>query len=85
MKGSRLRVYRSALKHDVSREDIMHVLAHKRLEMFYREPSSWLVIGVDRAGRFIEVIYDLEQGNQFVFHAMKLRKAWYRLLDQRRK
>jgi hypothetical protein len=66
----------SAFKHDITREQILHVLTETAV---YDEPlpgniPAWLVLGDDPAGVPLEVIVgeDLTSGLAVCFHAMPL-------------
>ena len=46
------------------------------------EPERWLVIGSNRAGKFLElVVLTTAEGGQLVIHAMPLRPKYRRLLE----
>ncbi len=47
------------------------------------DPDRWLVIGPDRAANLLEVVVLLTaEGTEMIIHAMPLRAAYRRLLDQ---
>ena len=68
----------SAFRHNISREDIRHALKTKvyaaAMDGF---PEKYAVIGFDRAGNPLEIIYNPVNDNTInIFHAMKLRKSF---------
>ena len=75
----------SALRHDVVPEDILHALEHAVLiDEIGDDPLRWLVLGPDRAARFLElVVLDRPQGPA-VIHAMPMRTQYEQLLKKRR-
>ena len=75
----------SALRHDVAPDDILHALEHAVvLEEIGDDPIRWLVLGPDRATRFLElVVLDRPQGPA-VIHAMPMRTKYEQLLKKRR-
>jgi len=47
------------------------------------DPDRWLVVGPDRAANLLEVIVLLtDEGTEMIIHAMPLRAAYRRLLEQ---
>ena len=76
-------VLRSAFRHGVDPADIHHVL-HNALvaEEVGEDPVRYLVLGADRAGRFLElVVMDRPQGPA-VIHAMPMRAKYRSLLPK---
>lgn len=73
-------VLRSALRHSIGPEDIQHALRHALVvEEIDEDPTRYLVLGADRAGKLLElVVLDRPQGPA-VMHAMAMR-AKYRIL-----
>jgi hypothetical protein len=73
-------VLRSALRHGVRPEDIQHVLRNALVvEEINEDPTRYLVLGADQAGKLLElVVMDRPQGPA-VMHAMAMR-AKYRIL-----
>lgn len=81
--GSRMIVAPSALKHGISAEDAMAaakaVLAGGPLDD--ENPQRELRIGLDNAGRLLEVVVLLwDDGEVEIIHAMKARAAYRRLI-----
>ena len=78
-------VLRSALRHDVEPEDIQHVVRNAVVvEEIAEDPDGYLLLGADRAGRFLElVVMDRPQGPA-VIHAMPMRAKYRTLLQKGR-
>ena len=76
----------SARKHEVDDEDLLHALRNppRVIDQDDRDPSRVLVIGVDRAGRLLEVVVLRPGSAPLVIHGMLLRPSLYRLLDDGR-
>jgi len=73
---------KSAFEHKIKKEDILHALKSKiyaaSIEGF---PEKYAIIGFDRAGNPLEIIYNpLDDNSIYVFHAMKLRKSFIKML-----
>jgi len=66
----------AAFRHNISKEDILHALKTKIHDFTIGEfPEKNLVIGFDRAGNPLELLYNpLDNNSIYVFHAMKIRK-----------
>lgn len=80
---NRLRVVPSALRHEVSIDDIEHAMEHALLidhDFDGTDPPRTLVLGLDRAGNVLELIGVEDAGSVTVFHAMPARPAMLRLL-----
>jgi len=79
-----MEVYRSALKHGVREEDVVHAVMHEIVSVDLEpdaDPPKVLVIGPDAAGNLLEVILlVLEDDRLIAIHAMKLRRQFYELL-----
>jgi hypothetical protein len=78
-------VLRSAFRHGVDAADIQHVL-HTALvvDQVGEDPARYLVLGADRAGRFLElIVLDRPQGPA-VIHAMAMRTQYQALLPKER-
>jgi len=46
------------LQHNISKEDIIHALKHRTHDALVEElPDKWAVIGPNRAGNLLELIY----------------------------
>jgi len=69
--------HESAFRHNVSRKDIIHALKSKIYAASIGElTEKYLVIGFNRAGNPLEIMYNLVDDNTIsVFHAMKIRKS----------
>ena len=73
-----MEIHRSARKHGVADEDILHALA---IEDIGEDPDRWLVLGPDRAVNMVEVVVLItSDGNQLAIHAMPMRPIYERLL-----
>ena len=75
----------SAFKHGIVEEDIRSAFERRVFDytMFGEEYKN-LLIGFARDGNLLEIIYNVLEGNVInVFHAMKCRKAYHDLLEQR--
>ena len=72
----------AAFRHNISKEDILHALKSKiRAGAIEGFPEKYAVIGLDRAGNPIEVMYNpIDDDSINVFHAMKVRKSTIALL-----
>ena len=73
----------AAFRHKIRKEDIIYALKNKiyaaTIDGF---PEKYAVIGFDRAGNALEVMYNLINDNTInVFHAMRVRKSFIKLLD----
>lgn len=77
-------VHRSAKKHGVSGDDVLHAIEHELVSFELdpdADPPKVLVIGPDTAGNLLEVIVlVLAEGRMIAIHAMKLRRHFYELL-----
>ena len=75
----------SALRHSVNAEDIHHALRNAVvIEDVDEDPTRDLVLGPDRAGRFLElVVMDRPQGPA-AMHAMPMRPKYRGLLPEGR-
>ena len=74
----------SALKHDITKENIIYCLSHFSNDiMLIYPPMKRLFVGFDNAGRALEIIAieDEEQDCLVIIHAMKLTKQYYFLLE----
>ena len=76
--------YRSAFKHGLDRDTILHGLEHALVVVELEpaaDPPRVLAIGADRAGNLLEIVWlELDGGAQMVIHAMPLRPAFHALL-----
>lgn len=77
-----MEIHRSARKHGIADEDILHAIDHElALEDAGEDPDRWLVIGPDRAANLLEiVVMTTVEGTQLVIHAMPMRPGSQRLL-----
>ena len=84
LRYSRVEIHRSAFKHGVAVEDIVHAVENA-IEVVdldvESDPPKVLAIGPDRSGRWLEVIWLRFAGYDLVIHAMRLRKVFERLLE----
>jgi len=73
----------AAFRHGISKEDILNALKYKiRAGAIEGFPEKYAVIGLDRAGNPIEVMYNpINDDSINVFHSMKVRKSTMKLLD----
>ena len=69
---------KSAFYHGISKEDILNALKTKIKDTVIEEFSEkYGVIGFDRAGNPLEVVYNpIDDNSIYVFHAMKARKSF---------
>lgn len=79
-----MEIHRSARRHGVADEDILHATAHPLVVVDFEpdgDPPRLLVIGSDRAGNMLElIVLDLADKRLLVIHAMPLRPQFYELL-----
>ncbi len=80
----RVEFHRSAFKHDLDRDAILHGLEHA-LTVIELDPATdpprVLAIGADRAGNLLEIVWlERDGGPAMVIHAMPLRPAFHALL-----
>jgi len=70
-------------RHGISREDILCALKTKiRAGSIGELPEKYAVIGFDRSGNPLELMYNPVDDNTIsVFHAMKARKSFLKMLD----
>ena len=73
---------KTAFRHDIVKEDILHALKARIYAATVEGLSEkYAVIGLDRAGNPLELMYNLIDDNTIsVFHAMKLRKSFITML-----
>lgn len=80
----RVEIHRSARRHGVRDEDILHIAEHPLVVVevdAHADPPKLLVVGPDRAGNLLEVIVlELADGRLLAIHAMPLRPTFYDLL-----
>jgi len=73
----------STFKHGISKEQILFVFSRPLFDdMLSVFPEKYLLIGFDKNGNLLEVIYRMEENNTktIIFHAMKCRKSYFSLL-----
>ncbi|MDR1301123.1 MAG: hypothetical protein LBK43_01455 [Treponema sp.] len=76
---------KSAFRHYLSKEDILHAFRSP----LYNGPiegvnykDKYLRLGVDRAGNLIEIVYhEIDERTYLIFHAMKCQNKYNRLLN----
>jgi hypothetical protein len=75
-------IYGSALKHGVSRSDIVHVLRHP-MKVIDQDDETRLYLGAGRDGRLLEVItLPRADGSELALHAMNMRSKYANLLPR---
>ena len=77
-----MEVHRSARKHGVADEDILHAIDHAlAIEDIGEDPDRWLVLGPDRAANMLEVVVLITgERDQLAIHAMPMRPIYEDLL-----
>lgn len=77
-----MEIHRSARKHGVADEDILHAIDHAlAIEDIGEDPDRWLILGPDRAINMLEVVVLItSEGAQLAIHAMPMRPIYERLL-----
>ena len=78
-------IAQSALKHGISKEQIMFAFSKPLFDdIFSTYPEKYLLIGFDKNGNMLEIIYRVEENNTktIIFHAMKCRKSYISLLKR---
>jgi len=72
----------AAFRHSIKKEDILSALKTKIYAVAIEEfPEKYLVVGFDRAGNPIELMYNpIDDDGIYVFHAMKLRNSFIEML-----
>ena len=72
----------AAFRHNISKEDILHALETKVYDVLIGElPEKCVVIGFDRAGNPLELLYNpVDDNSIYIFHAMKLRNSTIEML-----
>ncbi|MCL1817973.1 MAG: hypothetical protein FWG35_03515 [Spirochaetaceae bacterium] len=77
---------KAAFNHGVSKEDIQMAFDNVKYDAVFEEDDpdaedKYLLIGFDRKANLIEVLYNVIDDDRIrVFHAMKCRPAFIRLL-----
>jgi uncharacterized DUF497 family protein len=77
----------SAFKHGITEQDIRSALTTFLIDVAFGENldeyEKFLVIGFDTKGNLLEVMYNIiDEQNINVFHAMKCRKEYLKLLER---
>ncbi|GMO68562.1 MAG: hypothetical protein Ta2A_16840 [Treponemataceae bacterium] len=80
----------AAFKHGITEAQIRYAVAHYALDIpIEDEMNKNLLIGTDKSANLLEIMYNEVDGIDGktinVFHAMKLRRSFYALLDIQRK
>jgi len=72
----------SAFRHGISREDILYAYNNRIYDAAVDGlPEKYAVIGFDRAGNHLEILYNPVDDNTIsIFHAMKARKSFIKML-----
>ena len=79
-------VLRSALRHGIPDEDILHAINHAiTVDEVGDDPVRWLVLGPDRAGNLLELVVMDRADGPAVIHAMPMRAQYRRLLPKGRR
>jgi hypothetical protein len=75
----------SAFKHGISEDDIRTAIEQFVYnEIMEDDEGKHLLLGFDAHANLLEIIYNvINEQNINVFHAMKCRKAYYSLADDR--
>jgi len=70
--------HQAALQHNISKEDIIHALKHRTHDALVEElPDKWAVIGPNRTGNLLELIYtEIDENSICVYHAMDARDSF---------
>jgi hypothetical protein len=68
----------SARKHGISDEDMMHAFRNRIQER--RLEEKFLVVGPDNSGNLLELIYKVTEESIVIFHAMKVRPKYLRIV-----
>jgi hypothetical protein len=76
-------IHRSAPRHGITDDDILHAIEHSLLvEDLGEDPDRWLVIGPDRAANLLEIVVLVTaEGDELIIHAMPLRAIYRKLLE----
>ncbi len=80
-----MEIHRSARKHGVHDEDIVHAVDHAVawVDLDEHSPQRILIIGPDRSGTLIEVVtLTFDNGRDLAIHAMQLRSKYHTLLNR---
>lgn len=71
-----MEIYRSARRHEITDEDILHAIEHP-LAVGQQDDGKVLYLGPDSASSMLEVIaVEREDGSEVVIHAMRMRAKY---------
>lgn len=71
-----MEIYRSARKHGIADEDIVHAVEHA-LTIGEQEDAKTLYLGPDRSGNLLELVsVARDDGTEIVIHAMRMRAKY---------
>lgn len=71
-----MEIYRSARRHGIADEDIVHAVEHA-LAVGEQDDGKVLYLGADRAANLLEVVaVAREDGSEVVIHAMRMRTKY---------
>lgn len=80
-----MEILASALRHEINIADIRHGIEHALVvEEVGEDPSRFLILGPDLAGNLLEIVVLDRAKGPAVIHAMAMRTAYGRLLDEGR-
>jgi hypothetical protein len=65
----------SALKHGISREDILHAYRNP-IRIFELDENLYMIIGANRAAIILEVGVSVNSNRQIIIHAMNARSRF---------
>jgi hypothetical protein len=73
----------AAFRHGCDTEDIRHAIIHFLYDDVFEETQDkHLLLGFDGNGNLLEILYNtIDENSINVFHAMKCRSKFYRLID----
>jgi hypothetical protein len=78
---------KSAFKHGITEQDIHSALTTFLVDVAFGdnidEYDKFLIIGFDTKGNLLEIMYNIIDGQNInIFHAMKCRKEYLKLLER---
>ncbi len=65
----------SALKHGISREDILHAYRNP-IRIFELDENLYMIIGANQAAIILEVVVSINSNRQIIIHAMNARSRF---------
>ena len=65
----------SALKHGISREDILHAFRNP-IRIFELDENLYMIIGANQAAIILEVGVSIDSNRQIIIHAMNARSRF---------